>query len=255
MLLRCSSLGQVATKPRSKSEKYSSTMKTYIRSLLIHDKYGKRKSFENKFTEKGLNNEDFSIHIYNKVFNTDFKKNDQRFENGIITGEPDMFNEEMVIDIKSCWSLDTYCNKDGITDAYKWQLYGYMWLLGLKKALLAYVLTNTPQNLISYEFSREYYKGGLVELSDEDRANIASELIYSEEHYEFGFDGDIIEINDYFTDYKKQYFPTSDKQIVDMPIEKRIKIYDLEWDGEEFEFLSSKIDLAIEYMQEVATTI
>jgi hypothetical protein len=168
MIVRCSSLGELLTEPRNKSEVLSQTAKSYIEDLFNELEFGYRKEFSSRYTDKGLEMEDEAIQFASEQFDWDFVvKNTERFTNDYITGEPDINTDSLLADIKCSWSLDTYPmfeadlkNKD-----YYWQLQGYMWLTGKTEAELVYCLMNTPLQIVEDEVRRAHWKAGLI---DED---------------------------------------------------------------------------------------
>ena len=168
LLFRCSSLGKLMTEPRTKSEVLSETAKTYIQDLFKERELGIFKDFSSRYTDKGIENEDEAIQMASEVLNWEFvTKNETRFNNEWLTGEPDVLTETLLADIKCSWNGSTFPmfddklkNKD-----YYWQLQGYMFLTGMDKAELVYCLMNTPHQIVEDEVRRAHWKAGLI---DED---------------------------------------------------------------------------------------
>lgn len=150
MKIRCSSLGKIMTRPRSKSEVLSKTAQSYIRDLAKQDFYGYETQLENKYLSKGIEMEDESIRLYNSVFFTDYTKNRVRLENDFITGEADIVANQ-IIDIKSSWSLDTFpaLPEDADVKDYEHQVRGYMWLYDKPFAEVAFCLVDTPDDILN----------------------------------------------------------------------------------------------------------
>jgi len=150
MKIRCSSLGKIMTNPRSKSESLSATCKSYIKQLVKEDLFNYRALIGSKEMDKGTQEEDNSILLYNSAHLTSYVKNDVRLSNDYIQGECDINGEDIIIDIKSSWSLETFpaSNEDIDSKAYEWQLRGYMWLYEKPKARLAYCMVSTPDHLL-----------------------------------------------------------------------------------------------------------
>jgi hypothetical protein len=148
---RASSLAEIMTD--GKSGGLSVGAKTHIQQLAKELVYGYDKRFSYKYMDKGIQVEDKSIKLLNSVMFTDYKKNTERKENNWITGECDIFTGDMIYDIKSSWSLDTFpvLASQGEDKTYEWQLRAYMWLWNVDKAAIAYCLVNTPEDLIGYE--------------------------------------------------------------------------------------------------------
>jgi hypothetical protein len=148
---RASSLAEIMTD--GKSGGLSVGAKTHIQQLAKEFVYGYDKRITSKYMDKGIQVEDQSIELLNSVLFTDYKKNTERKENDWITGECDIFTGQMIYDIKSSWSLDTFpvLASQGEDKTYEWQLRAYMWLWNVDKAAIAYCLVNTPEELVGYE--------------------------------------------------------------------------------------------------------
>lgn len=148
---RCSSLGKLMTSPRSKSETISETAKSYIKSLVKEEYFGYKSQISSKEIEKGHQVEIENIEMYNQVFMTDFEKNRERRTNDYLSGEPDAIDGDVILDVKSPWSLETFplTSEDADSKAYEWQMRGYMMLFDKPKAIIAYCMATTPEHLIS----------------------------------------------------------------------------------------------------------
>jgi len=166
LLFRCSSLGNIMTESRSKSEVLSETAKGYIQDLFKERELGIYKEFSSRYTDKGLEMEDEAIQFASEVLNWDFVvKNETRFNNEWLTGEPDINTDSLLADIKCSWNASTFPlfdetlkNKD-----YYWQLVGYMWLTGKTKSELVYTLMDTPLQIVEDEIRRQHWKLNLIE--------------------------------------------------------------------------------------------
>jgi len=166
LLFRCSSLGKLMTDPRTKSETLSETAKSYIQDLFKERELGIYKEFSSRYTDKGLEMEDEAIQFASEVLNWDFVvKNEVRFNNEWLTGEPDINTDNLLADIKCSWSGSTFPlfdetlkNKD-----YYYQLQGYMMLTGHEISELVYCLMNTPHQIVEDEVRRQHWKLNLIE--------------------------------------------------------------------------------------------
>ena len=141
------------TNSRSKTDLLSKTCKSEIESLVKQKLYGYNTYISSKYLTKGIQLEDKSIELYNEVFFTNHIKNNVRLSNDWITGECDIKADDLIIDIKTSWSAETFPateqeinNKD-----YEWQLRGYMMLYDKPFSELAYCLVETPDELLQYE--------------------------------------------------------------------------------------------------------
>ena len=143
MKIRCSSLGKLMTASRSKTEQLSKTAQSYIQELVLEHKYGIKKEWSSRYTDKGNECEEDSITLANEV----------------------------LLDIKTSFDGTTFPffedeipNKD-----YYYQLQGYMWLTGKEESLLVYCLTNTPSEIVEDEIRRVHWKEHAIEESEEIR--------------------------------------------------------------------------------------
>jgi hypothetical protein len=159
MKFRASSLGKLMTSSRTKGEALSQTAKSYIIQKAKEDFFEYRSELNSKYITKGLAQEQDSIDLLNLVRLEDYKKYEHRAENEWLTGSCDIITENIIIDIKTSWSLDTfpattYELKD-ISD-YEWQGRAYMWLYDRPRFELCYVMVSTAPELLG-----EYENGAL----------------------------------------------------------------------------------------------
>jgi len=151
--IRCSAIGQIMTNSRTKGQ-LSKTAQSYVETWIKEQIYKRRKVVTTKYMDKGNMVEDESISFAGRVLNADISKNEQRYENELLVGTPDVITEDYVIDVKNSWDCFTFPlfyenvpNKD-----YFYQAQGYMALTGLSHYKLIYTLLDTPDSLIEREF-------------------------------------------------------------------------------------------------------
>ena len=182
MKVRCSQIGKIMTNPRKSGEVLSQTAKSYVEEIVLKEKYGIRKEFSSRYTDKGNEVEEESIALVNDVLNFKFiYKNDEHFTNDWLTGTPDVNTDEVLIDVKSSWDASTFPwfetelpNKD-----YYYQLQGYMWLTGKNESILAYCLIDTPSEMVEDEIRRAHWKLHLIDESQELREEIETKHKFS----------------------------------------------------------------------------
>ncbi len=152
MLIRCSSLPKIMVNSRTKGA-LSETAKSYIKSIAKQDYFGYTTELNNKYVTKGIQCEEQSIELLNDVLFTNYEKNTERKTTELLTGECDIYTPELIIDIKTSWSFDTFpaTPSDINIKDYEYQLRGYMFLYDVERAALAYCMVNTPSDLIGYE--------------------------------------------------------------------------------------------------------
>jgi hypothetical protein len=170
------------TSPKSKGEVLSQTAKTYLKELAIEEKFGIRKEFSSRYTDKGNIQEDTAIEMASKVLSLPFAlKNTEYFENEFIKGTPDLILEDEIIDIKCSWDGTTFPwfedelpNKD-----YFWQLVGYMWLTGRSKARVVYCLVDTPEDIVQDEIRRTSWKKFEIDVTEETENEVRAKHEFS----------------------------------------------------------------------------
>lgn len=223
---RCSSLHSLMTEPRSKSQELSETTKTFLNALAIEIETGRRKNIETACMKKGTQSEVEGITMFCEHFGVHFpyesEKDKKKYENKYITGTPDYvpWNKSYlerfgVIDIKSSWDLYTFPSSPffEIPPAYYWQMQGYMELTGVNKATLAYVLVNTPQQILDWEIKKLSY---------------------------ILLDATIEEIEE-----KVKFNHTFD----DLPIERRIRTFEIFKNEEDIEKIYKKVETARDFLK------
>lgn len=162
-LIRCSSLGDILTEPKDKAAKdageLSKTAKTCLIRTYISEKYDRYKEVETKQMKKGIIGEDAGITILSRYKKKIYIKNEERLANEFISGHLDVFEGESItkathiIDTKLSWDLWSFLPNviEPLDKGYIYQLQGYMALTGAKTAEIAYVLVDTPQEIIEQE--------------------------------------------------------------------------------------------------------
>jgi len=155
-----SSLGNLMTTAKAKSEILSETAKSYIKKKAKEDYFGFSSNITTKPMIKGKDWEEESIALVNQVRGTFYIKNKQRFENEYLTGEPDIILDDKIIDIKTSWSLETWpaISEEAENKDYMWQLIGYCWLLDKTQAELIYCMIDTDDVLLSDWDNRSIHK-------------------------------------------------------------------------------------------------
>jgi hypothetical protein len=228
---RSSQVGKIMTNPRSGSG-LSETTKTRIEEKFLEDKFGIKKEFWSKATDKGTTEEPISIDLMVRSLGLfGARKNDIYFENDYLTGTPDVIHNGIVYDVKTSFSGSTFpFFENEIPDkAYFYQLQSYMELTGLRSAKLVYCLVDTPQNMINDEIRRQVWKmlpdPKYRDLSESEIETIAEEKTLSQMTFD------------------------------NIPEELRIRVYDVEYCPETIEKIKARIDQCREYYKELESTI
>lgn len=146
-----SSLGKLMTTPKSKTENLSQGAKTYIRQVAKQDFFGYRVELDNKYINKGKDQEQDSIDLLNAVRFTNYKKNDVRIENEYMTGECDILADDRVIDVKTSWNLETWPATPGEAhdNEYEWQGRAYLMLYEREIFELVFCMVTTKDEFLN----------------------------------------------------------------------------------------------------------
>lgn len=186
---------------KSLNKELPQTAKSYCEEWLKEQLYQRRKEFSNKYTQKGLIVEDNSIDFiaerlgYGMLF-----KNEKHYSNEFIEGTPDIVVNK-AIDAKNSWDVFTFPLFDTEIPNmdYWWQGQGYMELTGLKQYVLAYVLSDTPDNLIEREIRSYCYQNGIEDIDSDLYEMFHAKMTYQDvkpelkfKKFEFAYDTEAI---------------------------------------------------------------
>jgi hypothetical protein len=146
-----SSLGKLMTTPKSKGENLSQGAKTYIRQVAKQHFFNYRIELDNKYINKGNDQEQDSIDLLNAVRFTNYKKNDVRLEDEYMTGECDILADDRVIDIKTSWNLETWpaTSSEAHDNDYEWQGRAYLMLYDREIFELVFCMVTTKDEFLN----------------------------------------------------------------------------------------------------------
>jgi hypothetical protein len=146
-----SSLGKLMTTPKSKTENLSQGAKTYIRQVAKQDFFGYRVELDNKYINKGKDQEQDSIDLLNAVRFTKYHKNIFRLEDEYLTGECDILADDRIIDVKTSWNLETWPATPGEAhdNDYEWQGRAYLMLYEREIFELVFCLVTTKDEFLN----------------------------------------------------------------------------------------------------------
>lgn len=153
-IVRAHQMGDLMTAPRNKSEVLSETAKAMLRLNAKQELFGFKNQIISKYLDKGIQQEQDSIDLLNKVRLERYVKHQGRKEKMFMSGECDILTEDTVIDIKTSWSWATWpaTPSEGYKKEYEIQLQAYMWLYDKPKAELVYCMVTTDPDLCKYEY-------------------------------------------------------------------------------------------------------
>jgi hypothetical protein len=146
-----SSIGSLMTSPTNKKDILSKGAITYIKTKAKENFYGYRSEINSKYIQKGLMQEQDSIDLVNTVRFEAYEKNTVRMVDEYMTGEADIVTDDLIIDVKTSWSLETFpaLAEEGYESKYEWQLRAYCMLYDKPKAELIYCMVTTSNELLN----------------------------------------------------------------------------------------------------------
>jgi hypothetical protein len=225
ILFHCSGLSLLmGASNRAYTEKLPETAKSYLLQCYIEYKYGRTKDISSQYIRKGLMVEEDAITLYSLARGVYLAKNEQQFQNDYVIGTPDLLDKYrskfMVVDTKAKWDLFTFIvsKMNGIETAYYWQLMGYMWLTGTKRARLANCLINTPEPLIADAKRKFMWNANIID------ENEVTEEVFAQLEQNMRFD--------------------------DIPIKKRLVTFDLLYDQNAIDNIIKRITQCRKYINE-----
>ena len=191
--------------------------KSYIKQLWLQLEYGYREPVVTDVLLKGNMCEQDGMQLVTDVVGgNEFRtKCKEYFEDDFFTGNPDILLLKIIEDIKSSWSLKTFADVENIEPGYFAQGQVYMHLTGRKAFKVHYCLLNTPPELVANEQRKFFWKYG-----------------GNDENPHFKKAAEQIERNHNFDH---------------IPIQKRVKTFEFEYDENFIAELQSKVILAREY--------
>lgn len=107
-----------------------------------------------KEVRKGIMQENAAISLLSAVTGELYVKNETRYSNDYLTGEPDLLTEDHGNDTKCPWSWEQFpltesiARKYAIAAGYEWQNRGYMLLTNKQRWGTSYCMVDTPSELI-----------------------------------------------------------------------------------------------------------
>lgn len=197
----------------------------------------------NKYTEKGIAQEQDAITLISRVRKVRYEKNVERLTNEWFNGEPDIIYLPETIDAKCSWSLETFPHEKTymVDDDYKYQGIGYNSLTGARRHIICYCLVNATPNLIDKEKKSLWYQMGCP----------------NKEAYEFIFGCLEVERNMIFdmSQFRRnnpyyQTIYTNENWNYDIPFEQRLFDYPILFDEKIFKQITDRITECRQWMND-----
>jgi hypothetical protein len=234
----------------SKQYKLNATAQKALNKIVFYEKTGRIKLLENQYLDKGIKVEKYSRDLMSRILGIPLVKDDERKSNDWVTGKRDINNNDVIIDIKSKFSFDTFydCLIESSNEGYLRQLDSYMDLWNVQKSLLCHVLVDTPLDIVQRHVKRLDYSHNIMnvegDIRDESIEFVVSEisnLIYTREGIEELCEESSIIHLEWFSDFKE------------IPEKDRIHMVAHDFDKARIEQRNECIKLAREYMNGVQT--
>lgn len=157
----------------------------YIEHWVKEKLFDRKKSFSNKFVEKGTDTEteqsliDF---VAEKLGYGMLVKNKEHFENEWFTGTPDVITSDKIIDVKCSWDPFTFplYATEIPNIGYVYQAQAYMELVNRDQYELIYGLVDTPDRLIRNQALYLSKIAGYEEMNDEIYQECLSDMTYGD---------------------------------------------------------------------------
>ena len=209
------------------------TLKSEIKKIWRSEKYNRNFTFINKFTVKGLMQEEEAITVYQmwlketKGINRLFTKNIERNFNDYFQGEHDIepYKTDEIrcgVDIKCSWSLETFpMEEDELIDAYVCQNNVYMDLNNCEKWITAYILVNATEQLLHNEKQKYYklYPNAVDNPDDPYYEELMKRLKEVDRQMIYDYDRFVEQYGDFTLDYTREEWMSLN---LDIPLEDRV---------------------------------
>ena len=202
--------------------KLSSGAKTYIRDVWYGDNFDFRKTFHNKYTEKGNVVEHRSIKALSKFLGFYAPKNEEYLKNDWIHGTPDvrLKKPSCTIDTKNVFYPNGlhFFDEEKEKSDYEWQIHAYNFLDEKEDGFVARILMNPPDNIIEKEAWNLWKESGNDGVFDES-----------------------------FLDEVRDLYDFESKK----PIEERVNLFHVKTTQYEIDVIKKSVELANEYYHEL----
>lgn len=219
ILFSCHNAHSLLTEPKLKSDKesgkLSETTKSMVEAMWLKDKFGYKEPVFSDEMMKGNLCEQDSMKLVQEVLGGEFRARfNKQLHDDYFKGTPDIVlqKQDYVEDIKTSFNLRTFFNAV-LTPEYKTQGHPYMKFAGKSKYRLIYCLVPTPDELIVKQQTRLFYQ--------------------------FGQESD----NPDYIEASMQVKKNNDL-ILSIPKEKRVKVFEFEYEPDLMTRLRSQADKA-----------
>lgn len=230
---------------QSRVYKLTEGQKLLLSQLAFAETHSRKAILNSEKLTKGITVEKESRDILSRVTGLFLTASVERKTNKWVTGEIDVEPNDVIPDIKSAWSWESFSKilQDKPNEVYLRQGDSYMDLWNKKEFLLCHILTDTPFNLVDGIIKKESWNSDLLNIEGdvrEDRINDAKDIISNHIFSRKALEGychqsPVIHI-EWFDDFKE------------IPEESRVHMIPHKFDKERIEQRNKCISIAREYM-------
>ena len=155
----------------SKKFKLSDSSKKELNKIVQYEKSGRSNILYAKYLDKGIAKEKEARDLISDILGMNLVKDSERRTNQWVSGERDVYHDELLIEIKSAWSFESFNNilLEKENELYLRQNDSYMDLWGIKEGLICHVLVDTPNSLVDDEIRRLSYKEDIMTIEGDIR--------------------------------------------------------------------------------------
>jgi hypothetical protein len=233
------------------------TFTSELRKIYRQESHDRVFNFINKYTVKGIRQEEESITTYMMYLNSIgtrilFTKNEERFSNDFISGTPDLMpqvidGKKVGFDVKSSWDLDTFPFKeDDLIDSYYWQNQCYMWLTDADEWRTAHCLVNLHEHGLNNEKNKYFYAYDIPQTPDDEYYDeLIKQYRILERRYIFDYDRFVSVYPHHNMEISRQEWKDNNW---DIPLEKRVIEKTVVRSEDSINKLKERIELGREYL-------
>lgn len=233
---------------QSKKYKLSDGQKKILSELVFAEKYHKKKELNSDQIKKGLDKEKEARDLISSTCNLFLTACNERKHNKWVTGLIDLQPQDVIVDIKTAFSWESYSRliEQTANEIYLRQGDSYMDLWDKRDFLLCHVLVDTPYEIIDKQIRSYDYKENLLDIEGDVRDEKIERVVQIVSNHIFTEKG-LKEYCQLSATVHKEWF----KGFIEIPPEDRIHMIPHSFDKVRIEQRNECIALSREYMNTV----
>ena len=164
---------------QSLSYKLSDSTKKELSKLAFAEKHNRSIEINSPKLTKGIEVEKDSRDILTRVSGIFLTASNERKNNKWVTGKIDIEPNNVIIDIKSSWSWESYSKilEENTNEIYLRQGDSYMDLWNVKEFLLCHILTDTPHKLVESEIKKLDWNNNVLDVEGNVREENIGDVV------------------------------------------------------------------------------